>query len=55
MKTEGGIEYENEIITWIGDIIELNVEKYSPNINNGIAIYSNIRWLERLGKINKRK
>jgi len=55
VKTEGGMEYENEIITWRGDIIELHVEKYSRNINDGIAIYSNIRWLERLGMINKGK
>ena len=55
VKTEGGIEYENEILTWRGDIIEIHVEKYSRNINNGIAIYSNINWLERLDKINKRK
>jgi len=55
VKTEGGIEYENEILTWRGDIIEIHVEKYSRNINNGIAIYSNIKWLERLDKINKRK
>jgi len=55
VKTEEGIEYENEILTWRGDIIELHVEKYSRNINNGIVIYSNIGWLERLGEINKRK
>ena len=55
VKTEAGIEYENEILTWRGDIIEILVEKYSRNINNGIAIYSNINWLERLDKINKRK
>ena len=55
VKTEAGIEYENEILTWRGDIIEIHVEKYSRNINNGIAIYSNINWLERLDKINKRK
>ena len=55
VKTEEGIEYENEILTWRGDIIELHVEKYSRNINNGIVIYSNIGWLERLGEINKNK
>jgi len=55
IKTEGGMKYENEILTWKGDNIELHVEKYSRNINNGIVIYSNIRWLERLDKNNNRK
>lgn len=55
VKTEGGIEYENEILTWRGDTIELHVEKYSRNINTGIVIFSDIRWLKRLGEINKRK
>jgi hypothetical protein len=55
VKTPGGAEFENERLTWFGDSVMVDIERFGRTVTKGTAHLSDRAWMERSAKEREEK
>ena len=42
VRTKGGVDYENEIVTWTGKVIEVELTRYSSTVEESTASFDDL-------------